>query len=96
MSQKTYEACFLPPLRVYGGELSQKHGCGAIVRRSQLFWLPPKFYLPGADDLLPHPCTLKALKYTKYSYGFQSLACVKISACPAKDNLDRQPCFRRN
>ena len=35
MSQKTYEARFLPSLRVYGGELSQKHGCGAIVRRSQ-------------------------------------------------------------
>ena len=30
MSQKTYEVCFLPSLRVYGGELSQKNGCGVF------------------------------------------------------------------
>ena len=31
MSQKTYEVCFLPSLRVYGGELSQKNGCGVFI-----------------------------------------------------------------
>ena len=31
MSQKTYEVCFLPSLRVYGGELSQKIGCGVFI-----------------------------------------------------------------
>ena len=31
MSQKTYEARFLPSLRIYGDELSQKNGCGTIL-----------------------------------------------------------------
>ena len=29
-SQKTYEVCFLPSLRVYGDDLSQKNGCGVF------------------------------------------------------------------
>ena len=31
MSQKTYEVRFLPLLRVYGGDLSQKNGCGTAI-----------------------------------------------------------------
>ena len=37
MSQKTYEARFLPSLRVYGGELSQKLGCGVFIGTAAYF-----------------------------------------------------------
>ena len=39
MSQKTYEVCFLPSLRVYGGELSQKNGCGVFIGTAAYFIL---------------------------------------------------------
>ena len=43
MSQKTYEACFLPSLRVYGDELSQKHGCGTAFGAAAYLVLGGKF-----------------------------------------------------
>ena len=39
MSQKTYEVCFLPSLRVYGDELSQKNGCGVFIGTAAYFIL---------------------------------------------------------
>ena len=39
MSQKTYEVCFLPSLRVYGDELSQKNGCGVLIGTAAYFIL---------------------------------------------------------
>lgn len=43
MSQKTYEARFLPSLRVYGDELSQKHGCGTAIGAAAYLVLGGKF-----------------------------------------------------
>ena len=43
MSQKTYEARFLPSLRVYGGELSQKLGCGVFIGTAAYFVIGGNF-----------------------------------------------------
>ena len=43
MSQKTYEAHFLPSLRVYGGELSQKNGCGTMFGAAAYFVIGGNF-----------------------------------------------------
>ena len=45
----------------------------------------------GAADLLPQLCTLKILKYIKYSCDYQSLICAKISRCPPKNFLGEVP-----
>lgn len=39
MSQKTYEVCFLPSLRVYGDDLSQKNGCGVFMAPQPILFL---------------------------------------------------------
>ena len=44
-----------------------------------------------AADLSPQCCTLKILKYIKYSCDCQSLLCVKISRCPPKNYLGEVP-----